>query len=281
MVWFTLFCVLAEKYGVHVLAVCIMLNHFHIEAHFPSPEIMAAMMQELDAIFTRQYNRQYGLSGKLFKGRYGSAPKSKEQKVQDNVVYVYNNPIPKRAVTRAEQYRWNFLAYMDSDHPFSEKVVIRRSSRELRTALATVRECRRQRAPLGYSFFSGIYESLEKEERLQVLDYIVKCYNVLRYDDLRLMWGSYESMCSVLKTVGGAEYDVEDDSSQEDYRHYYQMMKMTPQLAGIDLASTRFDSVGKRELDRLAGEFVRRVGASRVELGKFLHLPFWQKSENQ
>ena len=80
MVWFTLFCVLAEKYGVHVLAVCIMLNHFHIEAHFPSLEVMAAMMQELDARFTRQYNRQYGLSGMLFKGRYGSAPKSKEQK---------------------------------------------------------------------------------------------------------------------------------------------------------------------------------------------------------
>jgi len=276
MVWFTLFCVLAEKYGVHVLAVCIMLNHFHIEAHFSSLEVMAAMMQELDARFTRQYNRQYGLSGMLFKGRYGSAPKSKEQKVRDNVVYVYNNPIPKRAVARAEQYRWNFLAYMDSDHPFSDKVVIRRSSRGLRAALAMVRECRRQRVSLGYSFFGGIYASLAETERLQVLDYIVKCYNVIRYDDLRLMWGSYNELCAALKVVGGAEHDVEDDSSQEDYRHYYQMLKLMPQLSEVDLASTRFDRMGKRELDRLAWEFARRVGASRVELGKFLHLPFWQ-----
>lgn len=273
LVWFTLFCVLAEKYDVHVLAVCIMLNHFHIEAHFPSPEQMAGMMQELDAKFTLKYNRQYGLSGKLFKGRYGSAPKSKIQEVRDNVVYVYNNPIPKRAVARAELYRWNFLAYMDSDHPFSERVVIRRSSRNLLAVMAMVREFRRRRAPLEYSFFDGMYESLDREERLQVLDYIVKCYNVVRYEDLRSMWGNYESLCTALKTVGGAEYDVADDRSQEDYRHYYQMMKLVPELAGVDLAVKRFNRMGKRELDRLAWEICRRIGASKVELGKFLHLP--------
>ena len=274
MVWFTLFCVLAEKYKVRVLAVCIMLNHFHIEAQFPSREAMSAMMQELDARFTRQYNRKYGLSGPLFKGRYGSAPKIKEQKVRDNVVYVYNNPVPKKAVARAELYRWNFLAYMDSDHPFSEMVVIRRSSRNLLTVLASVRQSRRRGAPLGYAFFSGLYDSLTPEERLQVLDYIVSCYNVVRYDDLRRMWGGYLQLCVALKTVGGEEYDLEDDRSQEDYRHYYQMARLTPQLTGVDLAAARFNGMEKEEIEQLAWAFYRRVGASKVELGKFLHVPF-------
>ena len=274
MVWFTLFCVLARKYDAHVLAVCIMLNHFHIEAHFPSQEAMAAMMQELDASFTRQYNRQYGLSGPLFKGRYGSAPKSKEQKVRDNVVYVFNNPIPKRAVARAEQYRWNFLAYMDSDHPFSSKVVIRRSTRNLLSVMAVIRGCRKRGIPLGYSFFNGVYEFLSEEERLQVLDYIVKCFNVIRYDYLKEMWGGYEALCSALKVVGGAEHDVEDDSSQEDYRRYYQMAKLTPQLTDINLTSMRFNRMGQRELERVAWDFARSVGATRVELGKFLHVSF-------
>ena len=274
MVWFTLFCVLAEKYGVRVLAVCIMLNHFHIAAHFPSQEVMAAMMKELDARFTRQYNRKYGLSGPLFKGRYGSAPKNKAQKVKDNVVYIYNNPVPKKAVTRAEQYRWNFLAYMDSDHPFSEKVVIRRSSRSLLAVLATVRQTKELGKPLGYDFFGGRYGALAPSERLQVLDYIVFCYNVIRYDDLRVMWGSYQAMCSALKTVGGAEYDMEDDSTQEDYRHYYQMIKMLPQLTDLDLAASRFGGLDREEIDRLGMALYRKVGASRVELAKFLHCPF-------
>lgn len=274
MVWFTLFCVLAEKYGVHVLAVCIMLNHFHIEAHFPSLEVMAAMMQELDARFTLQYNRKYGLSGPLFKGRYGSAPKTKVQKVKDNVVYIYNNPVPKKAVSRAEQYRWNFLAYMDSGHPFSEKVVIRRSSHNLLAVLATVRQRRKQGSPLGYDFFSGMYGSLTPSERLQVLDYIVTCYNVVRYDDLRLMWGGYPALCSALKAVGGAEYDVEDDTMQEDYRHYYEMIKMLPQLTDWDLTSSRFDRMEREEINRLAQALYRKMGATRAELAKFLHCPF-------
>lgn len=273
LVWFTLFCVLAKKYDVYVIAVCIMLNHFHVEAHFPSMEAMSAMMQELDARFTRQYNQKYGLKGRLFKGRYGSAPKYKEQKVRDTVVYVYNNPVPKKAVARAELYRWNFLAYMDSPHPFSDKVVIRRSSRNLLSVLAAVRQNKRHGAPLGYAFFSGMYASLELDERLQVLDYIVSCYNVIRYDALRVMWGGYQSMCSVLKTVGGAEHDVEEDSSQEDYRHYYQMTKLMLQ-EGIDLASSRFDGMCREELDRLAWMLMRKVGASQVELRKFLHMPF-------
>jgi len=274
LVWFTLFCILALKYDAHVLSVCIMLNHFHIEAHFPSREKMAALMQELDAGFTRKYNRKYGLTGPLFKGRYGSAPKSKEQKVRDNVVYVYNNPIPKRAATCAEQYRWNFLAYMDSSHPFSEKIVLRRSSHPLLAVLATVRQSRKRGKPLEYSFFEGLYESLTKKERLQVLDYIVSIYNVVRYDDLRVMWGGYRALCSALRTVGGEEYDVEDDRAQEDYRHYYQMIKLTPTLGGIDLTDARFDGLDREEIERLAWAFARKVGASRVELGKFLHGPF-------
>ena len=80
-------------------------------------------------------------------------------------------------------------------------------------------------------------------------------------------------MCSVLKTVGGAEHDVEEDSSQEDYRHYYQMTKLMLQ-EGINLASSRFDGMCREELDRLAWTLMRKVGASQVELRKFLHMPF-------
>ena len=274
LVWFTLFCTLAVKYGVKVLAVCIMLNHFHIEAAFPSREKMIAMMRELDARFTQQYNRHYGLSGSLFQGRYGSAIKVKEQKIRDNVIYILNNPIPKRAVSRPEKYRWNFLAYMDSDHPFSEKVVIRRSSRHLLAVLGMVRQYRAQDKSLGYSFFSGMYEKLSPEECLQVIDYVVTRYNVINYGVLRRMWGDYRSLCDALKVVGGAEYDLNDDCSQEDYRRYYRMANLAPRLCGIDLSVARFDVLDGGERLRLAHLFYQETEASRTELAKFLHAPF-------
>ena len=274
LVWFTLFCTLAEKYGAKVLAVCIMLNHFHLAAAFPSREKMVAMMRELDARFTQQYNRHYGLYGALFQGRYGSAIKVKEQKIRDNVVYILNNPVPKKAVARPERYRWNFLAYMDSDHPFSEKVVIRRSSRRLLAVLGMVRQCHARGNPLGYSFFSGMYEKLSPEERLQVVDYVISKYNIIDYGLLRKMWGDYRSLCDALRVVGGAEYDLNDDCSQEDYRHYYRMANLATRVCGIDLSVSRFEKVDGGERLRLAHVLYQETGASRVELAKFLHAPF-------
>ncbi len=114
LVWFTMLCILAIKYDVQIIAVCIMLNHFHIEARFSTLRKMYLMMQELDSWFTRVYNKQYGRKGPLFDGKYGSAVKLKEQKIRENFIYICNNPVVKKAVVKASDYRWNFLAYMVS-----------------------------------------------------------------------------------------------------------------------------------------------------------------------
>ena len=269
LVWFTMFCILALKYEVVVLAVCIMLNHFHIEAKFSSKKKMAAMMQELDSWFTRSYNHQYGRHGPLFDGRYGSAVKLKEQKIQDNFIYVCNNPVVKKAVRRAEDYRWSFLMYMSDNHPFSDKIVVRRSSRRLLSTLAEVRRCRRQQIPIGYGFFKGQYMNLSVTERRQVLDYIVSQYNVIDYDRVRRIWGGFEEMCAGLKVASGAEYDLRDDNSEENYRHHYQMIKMAREM-GIDLARGCPDE----ELGRLARLFYHQLGATKQEIAKLLHCPF-------
>lgn len=269
LVWFTMLCILSIKYQVQVLAICIMLNHFHIEAKFPSKQKMAAMMQELDSWFTRSFNRNYGRKGPLFDGKYGSAIKVKEQKIRDNFIYVCNNPVVKKAVRKAEDYRWNFLKYMSDFHPFSEKPAVRRSSQRLLSLLAEVRRCREQLRPLGYAFFQGHYQSLSKDERRQVLDYIIDQYNVIDYGMVRRMWGGYEEMCAGLKYASGAEYDLSDDNSQEDYRHYYQMMKMAGEM-GIDLAR----GCPQKELGHLSRLFQERIGASKREIEKLLHCPY-------
>ena len=272
LVWFTLFCVLARKYHIQVLAVCIMLNHFHIEARFPSKQAMSAMMRELNSRFAQQYNRYYRLSGPLFQERYGSALKIKDQRIKDNFVYICNNPVGKKAVRNAWQYRWNFLAYMDSDHPFSDALVIRRCSRNLLSARAEVLRCSRSGLPLGYLFFGGIYEGLTDVEKNQIVDWIVFTYNVIDYEVLRKVWGGYEQVCEMLSAVSGSEYDLADDDAIEDYRHYYQMIRIVLD-SGFDIRRRRFTGLSYKEVRCLARRICDRIGVSRTELVKFLHNP--------
>lgn len=276
LVWLTLFCTLARKYHVQVLAVCIMLNHFHIEARFPSKAVMAAMMQELNSRFTLMYNRQYGLSGPLFRDNYGSSLKVKEQKIRDNFLYINNNPVVKKAVPQAAAYRWNLLAYMGSSHPFSEALAVRRSSRRLCCLLEVVRRNRQQNQPLRYEFFGGLYKTLSEDERRQLVDAIITAYNVLDYEAIARTWGGYGQICRALSASWGNEYDLADDDSVEDYRHYYRMCRLALE-AGYDLNERRFVRLEPEEYGRLARLFVEKTGATRKEIAKFLHCPFLER----
>lgn len=276
LVWLTLFCTLARKYHVQVLAVCIMLNHFHFEARFPSKAVMAAMMRELDSRFTRMYNRQYGLSGPLFRDNYGSSLKTKEQRIRDNYLYINNNPVVKKATSQAASYRWNLLAYRASSHPFSEPVVVRRSSSRLLCVLEVVRWNRRQDQPLQYEFFGGLYKTLSDCERRQVVDAIIAEYNVIDYSAVAQTWGSYDQTCQALRTSWGCEYDLADDDSAEDYRRYYQMCRLASE-AGYDLTERRFARLEPEEYGRLARLFRDKAGASKTEIAKFLHCPFLER----
>ena len=273
IVWFTLLCVLARRHHIRILSVCIMLNHFHIQLKAPSAIALSAFMRDLTALFTRLYNRKYGVNGSLFGGQFKNSAKQKGQKVRENYIYICNNPVVKHAVPRAEQYRWNFLAYMHSSHPFSEGILPETSSGLLQQVLSIVRTRRDTNRPIDYLFFGGLYSRLDEREKRQVIDYIVSEYNVLDYETAEREWGDYEKICQVLSTVAGSEYDIAEEKTPEDYRHYYRMIRLAAR-EGYDLSVMRLSGIGLDSLNRLACVFREEVGATRTELAKFLHAPF-------
>ena len=273
LVWFSLMCVLAERYNIRILAVCIMLNHYHIELHAPSSVALSSFMRDLNALFTRAYNTRYGLSGPLFCKRFKNAGKHKEQKIRENYLYICNNPVVKGAVSKAEQYRWNFLAYMQNDYPFSQTAHLADQEEQLEQVEAIIRMRRSVGHPLDYDFFDGLYSRLPDSGKRQIADYIITQYNVVDYAAVRRMWGSFENLCQVLQTVRGAEYDLEDDNAQEDYRHYYRMIRVAADL-GYDLTTRRFNHLSLEEQRELAVVCTERIGATRLEIVKFLHCPY-------
>ena len=81
-----------------------------------------------------------------------------------------------------------------------------------------------------------------------------------------------DKLSSVLDVVKGSEYDVAEDYSKEDYRHYFQMNAVA-QRCGLDLGRVRFDSEGVRPsaLRTLRWEILHSLPASSLEIDKYLH----------
>lgn len=275
LVFLTVLSVKATACGVIICAIVIMFNHLHIGGIFNSKGTPSHVMNASTSVFARLYNAQYGLRGRLFKKPFRSAPKVNDKKIRDNLFYIWNNPKEKKAVQNAEDYRWNFLKYLESDHPFSRPVVASAASDSLLKLMRRVSAMHDSGKYLGYDFFDDDYKKLSKDERMQLVDFIIVTYNVVRRDILLEKFGTYESLILAVNSVTGSEYDLADDDDEEDYRHYLKMISVV-RREGIDIDRVRFgkeyNDGHKEELVKLRRILRSESEASEYEINKFLHL---------
>lgn len=290
---FTLICTKAPQYHIHITSICIMLNHFHIQANIENREDMENFIYAVTWSFAYIYNRHYGLRGKVFHKSYGNAPKVKPKKIIENLIYIANNPVVKKAVESALDYRWNFLRYAPqieagtgrlawpavSRHPFSSEYNPLDASKDMLYLVKSVKLKAAASDWIDYKFFdSQRYKALGPKERQQILDIIIITYNVIDYEPMLRKYGSVESFGRVLSEVEGNEYDLSDDCELEDYRHYERMMKIAAE-EGYDVRQKRYAGVGEggHEMppdlaERLVRRFKIEVGASNLETCKFLKI---------
>ena len=233
---------------------------------------MELFVNELTSIFALMYNKRYHRKGQLFKKSFGSAPKIHDDEIVDAVIYVSNNPIPKSAVEHAVEYRWNFLAYLESPHPFSDPLDKLNMSDAMRQSISMVERQHGSNKYLTYKILDEIMVSLDPKEREQLVDYIILEYNIVDYGFIRQKWETLYKLSTVLEAVRGSDYETAEDYSKEDYHHYYQMNAVALGY-GFDLEKMRFDTDGFDESDAclLRREFQRRVSASPMEIDKYLH----------
>ena len=277
---YTLICVKAKQFGVRITSLSLMINHFHILASFAAKRALESFMISVTSVFARKYNKKYGLSGRLFAKPYGSAPKVRPSKIADSMIYVAANGLNKLAAQKAEMYRWNFLKYAESDHPFSEEFDPLKASKDMLTLVKRVNQMFESDRYIDYKLFdSKAFNKLSEEERKQLVDIIIAKYNVIDYSATLQMFGNLEDAFRMFSMASGSEYDICDDTSREDYKHYYKMIKVA-ESEGYDLRSTRHVGVGDdgNQMDaelaeRLCRRFRMEVGASVHEIGMFLHIP--------
>ena len=247
LVYFTVFCTCAKRYEVTVLGLCEMYDHIHQLIVAQALPALSEFERMVNMKFTYEYydDLKRGLVpdfdrvshnnldtvdykipniGHLFQSPFGSAPKIGNKKIRTSIAYLYNNPVERNIHPEAIKWRWNFLAYAFSDHPFSEKLSRRDASVKLRKDLKEVEGTYVRGSHLRYPQLHRMFEGLSPEEKDQLVDFIVITYNVIEYDRLSSYYGSPEKMLLAINSNTGSEYDIKEERHHNPDTSYGQMM---------------------------------------------------------
>ena len=270
LVFFTIFSLTATKYKIRVLGLCLMYNHIHVLIETGNHEIVARFVQEFCSKFSRAYNTRHHLTGRLF-STFGLSNKRGDKQIRTSLAYLYNNPVEDRICKQAEEWHWNFLAYADSDHPYSEKLILREASVGMRKAAATVRMLHAHERPLTYEVLDDLFKSLNINEKKQLVDFIVREYSVIDFNSTISYYGSYGNMLTAFSSNIGSEYDISEPHDPYSGMAY---RKMTHHLA----SGKRFSGIegvlrlpAEERIDYI-DEMITACGVSLNHARKFLRI---------
>lgn len=271
LVYYTIFSVCARSSDVNALELCLMYDHTHSLLITENVQELSAFIDRFSSWFVKEYNHNIGRKGKLFHKNYGSAPKWSEKDVRSAINYVGNNPVEKQLCETAEQYRWNFLAYAESDNPFSEKYIPRKASRHLRNAIKEVKLMEEQNLPLKYVHLKRMMHKLTPKEREQFIDQVIMMYLPFDYDKLISYFGSYETMLAAMKSNTGNEHDLRESNDRMPHSTFRNMIsflnKTIPQNEISNLTTlpeNMKEDIGKR--------LKATCNATDWQITKFLHI---------
>jgi REP element-mobilizing transposase RayT len=271
LVYFTVFCAEAGRYGVRILALCLMPDHIHMSIVADSKESLSEFVGAVSRAFSRQQNRRCHRVVSLFERSFGSVPKAGAKKARANLLYVGNNPVERQLCQRAEQYQWNFLAYARSAHPFSEELVLRRARWPLLRAIREVRAMHKQGKHLTYTVLERIARPLEKEEKKQLADFIVSLYSIIDHATASRFFDGYDQMLTAMHADTGSEHDLNEIFTGKNDTCYTRMSNWL--LKNMELKDIH-DLFLLPEAERVAlmPDLLRETEATAEQVAKYLRI---------
>lgn len=210
--FYTILSICAKRTGVKVLAVAVMYDHIHILLEAASRKEVNTFVQMYSSMYAQEFNKDSGLSGRVFESPFGSAVKHGEKEIRTCAGYIYNNHTNKKLCNKAEEIRWNYLAYAHSSNPFSAPIKREIASKRMRSAIAIVESEYKASRFLNHATLKRVYSGLNSIEREQMTDFIIDKYRFIDYKALESMYRSYEEMVYSFNANTFNDYDIKEES---------------------------------------------------------------------
>ena len=170
LVYYTIFSILAIRYGIVVYGLCLMIDHIHSLISASDRKAFCNFIRHVSLLFVKEYNKAHDRSGPFFEEGFGSAPKIGLKRLRTAIAYLFNNPVERFLCSKAQEYRWNFLPYAQCRNPYSEPVRLRQASRALRKAIKEVDGTRERGQHITYTMIRRLFSTLDKQEKNQLTD---------------------------------------------------------------------------------------------------------------
>lgn len=271
LMFFMIFCSLARKHHVRILGLCLMVDHIHFLVQADCLESISKFVQEYSIAFVRAYNKEYGFHGSLLRSSFGISSKVGDKKKRTAIAYLYNNPVEKKLCRKCEEYRWNFLAYANSDHPFSEKLILSKASAGLRRAIRFVRLMSRSGRVVVRQQLNKMFSALSIKEKNQLADFIIRTYSCIQYEKSISYYGSYPQMVQAINSNTGSEYDLKEDFNPYSDRAFIRMANKVVGSAGKEGLKHLLHSSTEEKLSVLRS-FINELAVAPLQAVKFLRL---------
>lgn len=95
-----------ELHHWHLLAYCLMNNHYHLEVETPIANL-AAGMRRINGAYTQRYNARHERVGHVFQGRYKALPILTELHLLGACRYIVRNPMRAGIVSDPADWEWS------------------------------------------------------------------------------------------------------------------------------------------------------------------------------
>lgn len=275
LVYYTIFSVMARKYRVRVLGLCLMVDHIHSLIYVNERDAFTKFLSSVTIQFMKEFNRAYGRSGQLFE-TFGSAPKPGIKLLRTAIAYLYNNPVEKYLCSQAQDYRWNFLSYVPTAVP---GIPLRKAAMPLRRALKEVDYTFANGNHISYAQIRRLLKAVPATDKERFIDYIIVRYSVTDYGRLSECYGSYEKALLAINSNAGSEYDIPEVKrikSDKEFRELHRFVRNNGFLHPGDV-------ICLPDSDKLsfAKAMIYGTSASWIHICKFLHLASTSSSKHR
>lgn len=124
----------SEKYGVTILAYCIMPNHFHLLLRQEGTHSVSTFMRLIQSRFAKKYNASYGMSGAVFEKRFTDKVIDSDSYLYTVATYIHLNPVKAKLSTRLDEWDYcNYTAFTgESDDGITNQMAVRESFGDLK-----------------------------------------------------------------------------------------------------------------------------------------------------